>query len=508
MRACSLQNSQIVNELLKYPFEINQKSLDLAQTAADIAWQMKNSEILYSLLEHNSTFPVNFNINEASDEIKIFKSISDDMKAAIVAEDEQKVFEILDNYPKLYNFYNTLNQSAVTIAISLRKFNFHKFLTENYVQMGALEPTNIIETFSHDERREIRDLNSKLAQKIAQKHVLIHRKNSFIAVDNRNLRERSGLVKKSFEILDQIEIAQILLKVTAIHEKFSTQFDFNRNCIQHMDPKDGDETTRGSCYPSGRLYVAAKELLDDRHKFSALGTLMHEICHFAMHLTFCNGANPYAIDDHVSRLYFESILTHCRHIEAGDDIVNSVYRYKEKFWPSELIVRVPHLTVNYHQDQSKLSQLEQSYEMLFTYFNTFVIEKFNEIVLKLPILFNSDEEIKYNQLTEAYKAKIHYSNVWFQGVKVKFNEIVADKNSEIFNSLTSEIIRGILVEDSLPSIDEGNENKIDFYVERDFVEIENDRYHNDVFRPETTLNELDDENDETDNSKSTSKLEL
>lgn len=72
-----------------------------------------------------------------------------------------------------------------------------------------------------------------------------------------------------------------------------------------------DKSTLGVTYLNGWIYIGTKGLKvgsTEEEKAIALGTIAHEICHFAMNLTFENLAQPFKEGDNVKEEEFQAIV--------------------------------------------------------------------------------------------------------------------------------------------------------------------------------------------------------
>ncbi|KAG5666962.1 hypothetical protein PVAND_014966 [Polypedilum vanderplanki] len=475
MTSVNDENFEIFHQLLTFPFDINQKTID-GKTAADIAWQKNNQEIFLHLLQANSTYPKDFNVNHASIAVMIFLEIAESLHEAIFNNDRQKVEEILLQNSNQLHFYNSSNVSAITAAIAKVDYEYFELLTEHYVIFGQNE--NVDEIFTHFLRHQtkmkqkIRNLHSKLANNLPEKHIFILLTHSVISHDNKNSRRLSGLIRNSFEFLDTIEISNILMKIIATNRNAKIHFDFSQKFVQKFDPLNGAKSC-GLTYSCGRIFIACKDLNDEQKKFEVFGIISHEFCHLVIYMVFRNDGLPYAVDDAKNKEKFEKIVEKIRNMKGNDLLIQWVFEfYPRRLWHAELIVRVPQLIVTYHNNFKKLMQLRETYFDLFDYFESFLMPKIVESLPIFEILSNPMNEINFNDLTSSIKAAVYHMEVKFQGQKVKLNQIV--HNLEIYNFLTSQQLREILDDKNWFEFGKIEEIPDEFYIERNLINFESE----------------------------------
>lgn len=515
------KHSELIDEILRLPFDVNQESDD-GKTVADIAWKNKNYQILLRLLNANSTFPRNFDITEASNEIKRFLTIIEDIHQAIRQNKLHEITEKIKKNSNLRYFYNCFNESAAAIALRANKYQIYGILLDNGCSIGPNEDLKecIDEMFdkvtiNKPKKKQIKQAITETHARTSKQqdnHLNILVTNSFVSNDDQSVKEHMNYIKDAFERLNQIPLVRQILQLIAAHKNFKVYFDFNRNSVDYMNPDGAEFDTRGLLYFSNlrdvKFYFAAKELLFATHKFRVLGIIAHEMCHFAMFSIFRNNGKPYTKhDDSVNEKIFDKIVVkykqnvdewqnHLRDCDKGikeiekhikackefrnyEDIIFRVYNcYDAEFWPAELIVRVPHMTLFYHNDQDKLKELKAAFKDLFDFYDQVIVPKISETFKMIQKLYDNSSKVNYTDLNDQYKAKIHNSMVNFRGQITKLIEIVDDKNSEIYQLLTSTQIRGISIDEKVIQIGKTNEISTNFYNERQFIDFDNNVIEN------------------------------
>ncbi|CAH1734885.1 unnamed protein product [Chironomus riparius] len=393
MLASELGNRPVVEDLIKIGFDVNFQVEN--QIAADLAWENRHLDVLLSLLLENSLYPVDFNEANTSNEVKDFVKMTHQFVKSVKNNDEVIVQNILEKYPNLRYFYSRDNVSAAFVALSKEKFNIYKiFMTKN-VCVGPKEDIDKILTKLNDKQREeLRKIHLEHSREPPEKFLMILHSNTSVGHDTINVNEKLNHAKSAIEYLCRISVIRLILQIVAASRDFKLIFDFNRDSVQFLDPTSSKQT-RGSFFTSRQVYIAAKFLLDPEHRQEAIGTLAHELCHFAMFLVYRNNCLPYFNGDHKMAKTFHGYLKYCHENRKKEPIMGYVFdipKENQETRHAELIVRVPHLLALYHENTDKLDQIREYFLPLFSFFEFKVVE---DMKIALPnIETEADGEIK------------------------------------------------------------------------------------------------------------------
>ncbi|GJQ75351.1 hypothetical protein Trydic_g23530 [Trypoxylus dichotomus] len=187
---------------------------------------------------------------------------------------------------------------------------------------------------------------------------------SKLGLGQRDHEDWFKMIEEIYRNLDAIPIISSVLKVLEYAETLEIIFDFATSSIVDLDPTQ-NASTSGSCdYKAGRLYVGAKS------RDFVLGTLAHELTHLAMQIIYNNDCNPYNVGDISSKMEFEKIVEDYRRKSGLNPIISRVFTAygNPDDWPSELIVRVPHLLGHYYEDPLILAKLREEASELFDFY--------------------------------------------------------------------------------------------------------------------------------------------
>ncbi|XP_070501416.1 uncharacterized protein [Chironomus tepperi] len=375
MLASELGNKSVVEDLIRIGFDVNFQ-VD-TQIAADLAWQNRHLDVLLSLLLENSLYPMNFNESNTSNEMKEFVKMTHQFVKSVKNNDEVTVKNILEKYPNLRYFYSRDNVSAAFVALSKEKFDIYKIFMNKNVCVGPKEDIDkILSNFNDKKREELRKIHLEHSREPPEKFLMILHSNTSVGHDTINVNEKLNHAKSAIEYLCRISIIRLILQVVAASRDFKLIFDFNRDSVQFLDPTSSKQT-RGSFFTSRQIYIAAKFFLDPQRRQEAIGTLAHELCHFAMFLVYKNNCLPYFNGDHKQAKKFHGYLKFCHENRKKEKIIHHVFdipKENQETRHAELIVRVPHLLALYHEDQDYLDQLREIYLPLFSFFEFKVVE--------------------------------------------------------------------------------------------------------------------------------------
>ncbi|KAG5668085.1 hypothetical protein PVAND_016040 [Polypedilum vanderplanki] len=472
MKAIENDKFDLFDELMKLPFDLHEKARtidDEEVTAADIVWKKKNKEILLKLLENNSPFPNGFDENEASEDIKEFIKVMNEMHIAVKENNIDNVKKYLKKFPNFKFFYNLQNKSIATFAAEENNMAIYGFLLDHGCSIGRLENHVDIYKCPTEALEQIRHNNITHARIFDDRYIWYHYFNSVAVFDEHKPRRFQELMREAFEIVNENDDGKLILKITAMNNKVQTQFDFNRETINFVNPFTNIKT-RGLFSPTLiKLFIGAKKMTNKNTKNEAAGILKHEHCHMALWMIFRNDCNPYGIDDDENRKKFEEIRKICQNIKNKHEFIERVYQsYRTKDFKAELIVRVPQMLTHYKNDEKTLNKQRKILKKLFDYYENFVVQSMEESLPVLQKLSDDRREIKFEELTTPLQSVIFHSSVEFQGILIKFQDLFGDKKLEFAQQLTSEQIQKILNDNKILVI--GKTQKIDeeFYIEREF----------------------------------------
>lgn len=363
------------------------------KTAIDLAWENKHYETVVALLKANSRFPSNFKYSKYDPtlpvSLKRFAITAQKIHGAIQKKNIREILDIIRETPGLRYFFNHKNVSALAAAIMRKDFLIYQFLIERNILLGPCEIFNdLLEKLTAKEREDLAEINDRNLKPIAEKHLMTLLSNTDVGFDDELSHTRLAHVFKALQKLNAIKDIKILLEYVAATRKFQLIFDFNRDHIQHLDPRSKN-TTNGVFYFNGRIYIAALYLLDVKRFNEVLGVIAHEICHFVMLHIYENQGRPYTKDSESDKSDFQMILTICFALKSSEPIIDCVERYEEQQWHAELIVRGPHIIAHYCDDPERLQELHEIFPELMRYYFDKCLPKIEE---KLPEVRALNEE--------------------------------------------------------------------------------------------------------------------
>ncbi|CAG9800002.1 unnamed protein product [Chironomus riparius] len=477
--AAEMGNAYVANFILDGGISTEVNDMN-AQT---LAWNGRHFEIVFELLKSNHKFPDSINIEECPDSIKEFAQISHELNEAMILRNTERVLEIVSNNRKMKHFYNLENESALAFALRNKLFDIYRLLISENIKFGPHEKfSEIKDSMRQSDKEQLREIHYKESKFLPENHMHVLLSNSRLGHGTIETEKKYEIIQKAFEVLNENPLIQVILMIVAASRNFRIIFDFNCDSVEVMDPT-ANETTRGLFYSTGRIYVAVKKLLNESTKYDALGTLAHEMCHYAVNLVYKNLAKPYSLGDDEAKIEFENILTLCKGSCSEEEIIELVFNcYPHNMQHAELIVRVPHLIMLYFNDQNKFEEVRKIFIKLFEVFEQKVIPDMKEALpnietkaefevqtknrkirnLKLISIIGGLLAIiiiisgffitrsifykptyKFSTLSNSDKLKIATAPIDYKNVRLEFYDLFP-KSSKVYEKLTSDHISNML----------------------------------------------------------------
>jgi len=438
----------------------------------------KHFEILTLLIMNNYSYPLVLTEDEYPEQLKQFINTSEDIHHAVLSKNIEKISTIVTQNPKIRHFYSKTNESVLKIALNHKLFKIYEILLANSVIFGPHEQFGkIFSNLTENEKTIVRKIHFKHSKDLPENHMNVLMMNTQISHDDVEKEGKEKLVYRAYNILNKDPLINPILKMVAASKHFVVIFDFKRSCVDVLDPT-AEPNTRGLFYIDGKICIGAKQLQYPQTEHETFGTLAHELCHYALNLTFKNQAKPFLKDDQISKEKFKKIIQYCKEHRDKEEIIRVVFDYTQQFYTAELIVRVAHLQAFYHNKPEKLNELRAIYSSLFDYHKNDVIPtiektlpdiraKFNKVIekkdkkiskLKLFLLitivlgifvaclacwsFNRTNYV-FGNLSVNDKKRVQNAYAKFKNVNVKFSDLFP-KNSSVYDTLTSDHIEKLL----------------------------------------------------------------
>lgn len=283
-------------------------------------------------------------------------------------------------HPEETYVFNENGKSAAFIALKLGKIRAYEVLIHNGFCLGSEEkneeiwreyqsPTRNVSDFEKFKiyLRQIRNYYFRNTS-IRYLNILSAKSKIKYCQTDQELRNYYGIIDNALEDLNEIEEIAPLLKVAATSENLEIIFYFEKDSLG----SEGNGQIVGRTSHNGRIEIAALPFLSENTKNDVLGTLAHELCHFAMLLVYNNNFKPYATNS-AKLESFKEIEKHCHRHRSSDVIINAVYHYHISKQHAELIVRPPHMMASYKRSGA-LENAKLRYQKLFQLYSTAVMD--------------------------------------------------------------------------------------------------------------------------------------
>lgn len=370
-----LGDVEAVKVLLRLGFDVHNTVEGV--TAMTLAYNNQHFGVVLELLKHHSLYPENFDAEGVTDEVKDFLEISDLMHKSIIDNDEEKVLEILGNNPSAKFYYNTDNNSALTCSLVRKSFKIYEHFLTKGLTFGPFEDIHGILDFLNGDpkaQRTLKRIHEKHSKPLISKHIMILISNSSVGHEGEDDDgEKMAKVTQAFQTLDKDPRLSQIMKVVAATRNFSIKFDFDHDSVRMLDPSV-EGYANGLFTTSGKVLIAAKDLMSDETKHIAYGVIAHELTHFALYKTFDNNALPYFEGDEKSEKMYQNVLDYCETKKDLEEIVASAYDdYPAKMVGPEVIVRYPHILGHYHDQPDEIADKSILYGPLKTFYDEKIV---------------------------------------------------------------------------------------------------------------------------------------
>lgn len=292
MVASEAGHIEAVRNLISRGEEVNDE-VD-GESSASLAFGRGHHEVVLTLLKANSKFPGNYQHETVPDELKNFVDLSLKMHENVKEGNLEELQELLRENFGLKYFYSVNNKSLLRTAIVHKKFEIYEFLLTLNIFLAPHESMDLLmEKMSMRYRKKFSEINFKLSPELVTEPMMILLRNCKLGPDNDPNGDHMNFAHKAFDFLFEIPLIAIALKIVAAYRDFKIIFDFNRDSVTFLDPQS-EPYTNGLFHTSGKIFIAAKDMLDPSKISNTIAVIAHEFSHFAMLLVYENYAMPYS----------------------------------------------------------------------------------------------------------------------------------------------------------------------------------------------------------------------
>jgi len=455
--------------------------------AQDLALQNGHYELILAMYKADMPLPASIDVKNCPDDFKIFAQKIKELSQSIAKDNLEKVKEIFSQLPKTSYCYNLANESALKVATKKRAFKSYDFFLAEGLRFAPHEPPEeYYEDLKLEDKQLVRQIHEKYTQEMQEQHINVLLSKSFLSHDVPDSKEKLKFVQRAYEALSANVLIKIILMVIAASKDFKIIFDFNREAVNVADPTT-TSGTQGIFYLSGKIYIGAKQLLNEATLHETLAVMAHEFCHFAMKLVYGNNAKPYKLDDDAAMEEFEEISDKCLEHWESESVIGSVYEhYPDEMCHAELIVRVVHLMALYRNQPKKLEAVRNTFGCLFDFYENKIVPEMKEALPEIQgrsereineKIMEKDRKISkframsviiavlsviliifgifvtrsifykpvyhFDGLSSEDQVRVENASINYKNVEIQFQDLFP-KNSTIYQNLTSDHISQML----------------------------------------------------------------
>lgn len=360
--------------------------------------------------------------------------------------------------------FDTNIAAALTTALESKQFKIYSYLrSEGFSSKGDRNFIRIFNRLNDAEKAEIRECNKEFFRHFDAPHLI-----ELLSKTSLNDKSKCGqfdsfrIIRTIYDELNDVAEIESILKTISTSDHLNIVFDFDALSIDVLDPtkckklnEKGESINdrgeiyyvRGASYHElGYIYVAAGNYQQKFHDI--LGTLAHEMTHFAMFLLYENRCLPYLVHDQSRMIEYESVVEKTKnYIEQSPESVSNTIvsdafnNYGEAIWPMEVIVRVPQLLAKYKRDTHKLLDLRKGFSELFSFYADKTFKDFKPFIEKK----SNERLIEQINMSDSLFRLVNYTNKHFKKADLKpytkdmFNVVVSNASvisvTTIFKSI-------------------------------------------------------------------------
>lgn len=430
-------NTNHLNFLLKE--NVNVHYTISGETVSDIAWKNKHFEVLIILIRNDAPFPKFFDEKQIEAEsmairfkwlIRARTNFHNAIRNNLI--DKIKLFLKNRNFKFLYD---KNNHCALETAFSSRNFDVYSFLRSKGFSEGINFKLNSkLPHLADDDKESLRKCNLKYFLTNENQYIINLVSKSRLVF--KNSQKKFPKIQKWFETLESLPELRPILRIVSDSDETDIIFDFNKSSIEEMDPS-GSANIHGRTYSSGNIFIAANRS-DDAE---VLGTLAHELTHYALLLLYKNDSLPFDRDDDSRKNEFTAIVEtyDTGSYKSRNNIIERALQesYSAERKMAELIVRVPHILAIFRNKPDVVKKIREDFSLLFDFFKRLTLLDLE----KEANLVETKRNIKDANLRFGVFAKADQS-CWLSATF--FRSIDLNQSVFIYSSVPNLVLEGLV----------------------------------------------------------------
>lgn len=230
-----------------------------------------------------------------SDKLDAGKEELEDLHKLIKKSAISAVKKFVESHPNVRHAHNKSGRCALTTAIERKNFEIYAFLRSKGFTAGAdPDHVKILKRLNIYEKEELKFANRNYFKAFENAHIVDLTLKSRIAFGND--QKDLAKIQNWFEQLDEIPEISVMLRLAANDENFRILFDFNIE-LYSIDPTQIHDHAFGGIYNSSEVIIAAR-----RGENEVLGSIAHELTHYATNFVFNNNGSPFYQDDIIENI--------------------------------------------------------------------------------------------------------------------------------------------------------------------------------------------------------------
>ncbi|XP_064460311.1 uncharacterized protein LOC135370487 [Ornithodoros turicata] len=344
-----------------------------------------------------------------------WEDVRKEMHEAIAAKDEARVLKCLDAAPALKLWLDPVtDESASCRAVKEKAIRIHGLLVSRECGLKNTKESSCYWYLSPLEQAEIRRQRYYTTE--CEDSYIDYLKSKSLSVtrcDDFGVR-----LENMFKQLSNDEVNRNILKVAARAPHLETTFDYNSKNVQGITGTCNRGDIGLTFYKDQRVFIGSRAA-----EAEVCGTFIHELCHMALYLVYRNNGKPYYSDDTEREKQYKNILNNIKPRQKDMNLLIQQAFMSNKNEEEELIVRIPHVLVQYGCDEGH-RVLEREVPELLKFFEEHVIPDMREYIRNgIPSIDATQIEKENARLDKAFetdKLKVHFEkslkkSIWKEG---------------------------------------------------------------------------------------------
>lgn len=374
--------------------EFNDFKIDMEGLAA-LAWKEQEFQIFEFLMHLDLPFPQNFLDDRKlklpkSPYIKSLENYIEELESLhrhIRKGNLKRVQMFMTQNPHLVFARNLNNKSALKAAFDSNQMEIFSYLKSQGMSFMDVREVGeyyyVKKKYNNVKRKQFRQFNMKFVKPALELDLITKLMEKSVFIHDHHIKNENDIrtaIKSSYQAMETT--AKEILEIVAASSRLKIYFEFRRASLGEFDPYS--ENTHGVSYNYyDFVFIGAKDLLSDdvEKKNFALGTIVHELFHYAIHQIYLNNVSPYDERDYERKTIYIDIYEKYRELKDEDIVISTAYDgVNDENHYGELAARVPDVLLTYQHNETYLAELKEKFKDLFKFYDQYILADMRDFI--------------------------------------------------------------------------------------------------------------------------------